>query len=117
MKGADMGRDCIRGEARPASGAALFNDPNNDYDFVVASDAIGMGLNLEIKRVIFESVHKFDGFQHRMLSVPEFKQIGGRAGRYRTAQQAAQDVETTAEPGKITEQKIGYVTAMDRQAS
>ncbi len=94
--------------------AALFNDPNNDYDFVVASDAIGMGLNLEIKRVIFESVHKFDGFQHRMLSVPEFKQIGGRAGRYRSAQ-AAQNSEGGAEPAQETEQKIGYVTAMDRQ--
>lgn len=95
--------------------AALFNDPNNDYDFVVASDAIGMGLNLEIKRVIFESVHKFDGFQHRMLSVPEFKQIGGRAGRYRTAQQAAQDGDASADSSTNTEQKIGYVTAMDRQ--
>ncbi|KAJ3473680.1 hypothetical protein NLG97_g10185 [Lecanicillium saksenae] len=90
--------------------AALFNDPSNDYDFVVASDAIGMGLNLEIKRVIFESVHKFDGTQHRMLTVPEFKQIGGRAGRYRTAQQAANG---TAEDS--TEQKVGYVTAMDKQ--
>ncbi|TQV90039.1 ATP-dependent RNA helicase SUV3, mitochondrial precursor [Cordyceps javanica] len=92
--------------------AALFNDPDNDYDFVVASDAIGMGLNLEIKRVIFESVHKFDGFQHRMLSVPEFKQIGGRAGRYRSAQQAQQDDKEAA---TSTEQKVGYVMAMDRQ--
>ncbi|EGX88117.1 ATP-dependent RNA helicase SUV3 [Cordyceps militaris CM01] len=91
--------------------AALFNDPDNDYDFVVASDAIGMGLNLEIKRVIFESVYKFDGFQHRMLSVPEFKQIGGRAGRYRSAQQAQDD----ATPADNAEQKVGYVTAMDRQ--
>ncbi|KAJ6787739.1 hypothetical protein PWT90_03998 [Aphanocladium album] len=90
--------------------AALFNDPNNDYDFVVASDAIGMGLNLEIKRVIFESVHKFDGTQHRMLTVPEFKQIGGRAGRYRTAQQAS-----NGEAADSTEQKVGYVTAMDKQ--
>ncbi|OAA58266.1 ATP-dependent RNA helicase SUV3 [Cordyceps fumosorosea ARSEF 2679] len=94
--------------------AALFNDPDNDYDFVVASDAIGMGLNLEIKRVIFESVHKFDGFQHRMLSVPEFKQIGGRAGRYRSAQQATKDGEADTTTG-TTEQKVGYVTAMDRQ--
>lgn len=91
--------------------AALFNDPDNDYDFVVASDAIGMGLNLEIRRIIFESVHKFDGFQQRMLTVPEFKQIGGRAGRYRTAQQAQQ---SEADAAAATEQKIGYVTTMDR---
>ena len=65
--------------------AALFNDPNNDYDFVVASDAIGMGLNLEIRRVILETVFKFDGTQNRHLTSPEIKQIGGRAGRYRSA--------------------------------
>lgn len=95
--------------------AALFNDPDNDYDYVVASDAIGMGLNLEIKRVIFESVHKFDGVQHRMLSVPEFKQIGGRAGRYRSAQAAQVGEGSVADPAPDVEQKVGYVTAMDRQ--
>lgn len=96
--------------------AALFNDPDNDYDYVVASDAIGMGLNLEIRRVIFESVHKYDGFQHRMLTVPEFKQIGGRAGRYRTAQQAQKDetVGADATAAAATEQKVGYVTTMDK---
>ncbi|KAH7134608.1 P-loop containing nucleoside triphosphate hydrolase protein [Dactylonectria estremocensis] len=90
--------------------AALFNDPDNDYDFIVASDAIGMGLNLEIRRVILESVTKFDGSQNRMLTFPELKQIGGRAGRYRTARNAT---ETTPDT-EIEEQKIGYVTAMDR---
>lgn len=94
--------------------AALFNDPNNDYDYVVASDAIGMGLNLEIKRVIFESVYKFDGNQHRMLTVPEFKQIGGRAGRYRTAQHA-QNEASGAGAAENPEEKVGYVTAMDKQ--
>ncbi|KAF7550622.1 hypothetical protein G7Z17_g5595 [Cylindrodendrum hubeiense] len=90
--------------------AALFNDPDNDYDFIVASDAIGMGLNLEIRRVILESVTKFDGSSNRLLTFPELKQIGGRAGRYRTARNAT---ESTPE-GEIEEQKIGYVTAMDR---
>ena len=74
-----------------AQQAALFNDPNNDYDFLVASDAIGMGLNLEIKRVIFEAVAKRDRVGFRTLTVPEVKQIGGRAGRYRTA---AQDIKS-----------------------
>lgn len=91
--------------------AALFNDPNNDYDFIVASDAIGMGLNLEIRRVILESVTKFDGSQNRLLTYPELKQIGGRAGRYRTARDATQ----TADKAAVEEQKIGYVTTMDRQ--
>ncbi|RSL53561.1 hypothetical protein CEP51_014871 [Fusarium floridanum] len=90
--------------------AALFNDPNNDYDFIVASDAIGMGLNLEIRRVILDSVTKFDGNQNRHLTHPELKQIGGRAGRYRTARQAT---EADTEAGE--EQKVGYVTTMARQ--
>ena len=68
-----------------AQQAKLFNDPDNDYDFLVASDAVGMGLNLAIKRIIFEASSKFDGIQRRTLSVADIKQIAGRAGRYRTA--------------------------------
>ncbi|KID88968.1 ATP-dependent RNA helicase SUV3 precursor [Metarhizium guizhouense ARSEF 977] len=89
--------------------AALFNDPNNDYDFVVASDAIGMGLNLEIRRVVLESITKFDGNQNRLLTYPEIKQIGGRAGRYRTAQSA---VGVNAEEAE--KEKVGLVTTMDQ---
>ncbi|KIM61118.1 hypothetical protein SCLCIDRAFT_122883 [Scleroderma citrinum Foug A] len=62
--------------------AALFNDPNSGYDVIVASDAIGMGLNLKIKRVVFDALHKFDGYSERPLSVSQVKQIAGRAGRY-----------------------------------
>ncbi|CAI4212572.1 unnamed protein product [Parascedosporium putredinis] len=84
------GRRCavIYGSLPPetrAQQAALFNDPDNEYDFLVASDAIGMGLNLEIKRVVFESVTKHDGFDWRTLTISEIRQIGGRAGRYKTA--------------------------------
>jgi len=68
-----------------AQQARLFNDPDNDYDFLVASDAIGMGLNLSIKRIIFEESHKFDGYNRRPLPIADIKQIGGRAGRYRSA--------------------------------
>ncbi|KAK9446110.1 ATP-dependent RNA helicase SUV3 [Metarhizium brunneum] len=89
--------------------AALFNDPNNDYDFIVASDAIGMGLNLEIRRVVLESITKFDGNQNRLLTYPEIKQIGGRAGRYRTAQSA---VGVNAEEAE--KEKVGLVTTMDQ---
>ncbi|KAK3060253.1 RNA helicase, partial [Teratosphaeriaceae sp. CCFEE 6253] len=38
-----------------AQQARLFNDPDNEYDYLVASDAVGMGLNLAIKRIIFEA--------------------------------------------------------------
>jgi ATP-dependent RNA helicase SUPV3L1/SUV3 len=62
--------------------AALFNDRNSGYDVLVASDAIGMGLNLNIKRIIFSTLEKFDGTTRRHLTEAETKQIAGRAGRF-----------------------------------
>ncbi|KAF9106556.1 RNA helicase [Mortierella sp. AM989] len=64
--------------------ARLFNDPESGYDVLVASDAIGMGLNLNIRRIIFEAVEKFDGLVVRNLSLTQIKQIAGRAGRFGT---------------------------------
>lgn len=57
---------------------------NGDVDFLVATDAIGMGLNLDIEHVVFAATHKFDGFQHRALNAAEVAQIAGRAGRHLT---------------------------------
>jgi hypothetical protein len=48
--------------------ARLFSTPDSGYDVLVASDAIGMGLNLAIKRIIFSQVEKFDGRQNRVLT-------------------------------------------------
>ncbi|KAF5386983.1 hypothetical protein D9615_002048 [Tricholomella constricta] len=62
--------------------AALFNDPDSGYDVIIGSDAIGMGLNLKIRRIIFEAVRKWDGVRDRPLSTSQTKQIAGRAGRY-----------------------------------
>ena len=62
--------------------AELFNKPDSGYDVLIASDAIGMGLNLNIKRVIFTTMSKFDGSEMRKLAAPETRQIAGRAGRY-----------------------------------
>nr|CAD1832993.1 unnamed protein product [Ananas comosus var. bracteatus] len=62
--------------------ATMFNDESSEFDVLVASDAIGMGLNLNISRIIFSTLKKFDGVYTRELSVPEIKQIAGRAGRY-----------------------------------
>jgi len=105
-----------------AQQARLFNDPDNEYDFLVASDAVGMGLNLAIKRVIFEASNKFDGAARRTLSVADIKQIGGRAGRYRTAAQATEtttpDGDTTtqdASPNKVpSEDSVGIVTTLEK---
>ncbi|MFC3123589.1 helicase-related protein [Pseudoroseomonas globiformis] len=55
---------------------------NGEADLIVATDAIGMGLNLPIRRVIFSALQKFDGEERRELNSQEVKQIGGRAGRF-----------------------------------
>ncbi|MEC9102693.1 MAG: helicase-related protein, partial [Pseudomonadota bacterium] len=54
---------------------------NGDVDYLVATDAIGMGLNLDINHVAFSSLTKFDGRRMRMLMPNELAQIAGRAGR------------------------------------
>jgi ATP-dependent RNA helicase SUPV3L1/SUV3 len=55
---------------------------NGDVDFLVATDAIGMGLNLDIDHVAFSGTAKFDGRRMRPLQPNELAQIAGRAGRY-----------------------------------
>ena len=105
-----------------AQQARLFNDPDNDYDYLVASDAVGMGLNLSIKRIIFESTSKYDGADFRTLPISEIKQIAGRAGRYRTAaQDATSALEALTAPSagdKVPEKdaaarNVGYVTTLE----
>ena len=55
---------------------------NGDVDYLVATDAIGMGLNLDINHVAFAGTSKFDGRRHRQLAPNELAQIAGRAGRF-----------------------------------
>ncbi len=55
---------------------------NGDVDYLVATDAIGMGLNLDISHVAFSALDKFDGRRMRPLMPNELAQIAGRAGRY-----------------------------------
>ncbi|MGH6888605.1 MAG: helicase-related protein [Rhizomicrobium sp.] len=55
---------------------------SGDVDFLVATDAIGMGLNMDIDHVVFTSLEKFDGFVMRGLRADELGQIAGRAGRH-----------------------------------
>ena len=56
---------------------------NKNVDYLVATDAIGMGLNLNINHVSFSSLEKFDGRYNRNLTPSELGQIAGRAGRYK----------------------------------
>jgi ATP-dependent RNA helicase SUPV3L1/SUV3 len=64
-------------------------------DVLVATDAIGLGLNLPIRRIVFSTLVKYDGIEERVLTPAEIRQIAGRAGRYGIHEQ-------------------GLVTALDR---
>ncbi len=55
---------------------------SGDVEFLVATDAIGMGLNLDVDHVAFSAMRKFDGHSHRNLTASEIGQIAGRAGRH-----------------------------------
>ena len=57
---------------------------SGDVDYLVATDAIGMGINMDINNVYFSSIKKFDGKKSRRLNLPEIGQIAGRAGRFLT---------------------------------
>jgi len=55
---------------------------SGDVDYLVATDAIGMGLNLDVDHVAFAQNRKFDGYQYRQLTAAELGQVAGRAGRH-----------------------------------
>ncbi len=55
---------------------------SGDVDFLVATDAIGMGINMDLNHVYFSNLKKFDGKKLRRLNLSEIGQIAGRAGRY-----------------------------------
>ena len=57
---------------------------SGEVDFLVATDAIGMGLNMDVDHVAFAQRRKFDGRRHRELTAAELAQIAGRAGRHKT---------------------------------
>lgn len=61
---------------------ALFQ--SGEVDYIVATDAIGMGLNLDVRHVAFAALSKFDGKRLRRLTPAEMAQIAGRAGRHQT---------------------------------
>mmetsp|Transcript_10978 Transcript_10978/g.20314 ORF Transcript_10978/g.20314 Transcript_10978/m.20314 type:complete len:635 (+) Transcript_10978:124-2028(+) len=85
-------------ETRKAQ-AQAFNSESNERSVLVSTDAVGMGLNLRIKRIVLSSIKKFDGKNVRTLSIPEIKQIAGRAGRY-----------------GHTDEDAGVVTALEKEA-
>ena len=58
-----------------------------EVDYLVATDAIGMGLNMDVTHVAFAGLEKFDGRRDRRLTIPEMAQIAGRAGRHQKRRQ------------------------------
>lgn len=75
---------------------------SGEVDFLVATDAIGMGLNMDLDHVTFGKVKKFDGRRNRLLTVPELAQIAGRAGRHMNDGSFC----TTAEIGGLPEEVV-----------
>ncbi|KAH3681983.1 hypothetical protein WICPIJ_007054 [Wickerhamomyces pijperi] len=101
--------------------ASKFN--NGEADVLIATDAIGMGLNLKINRIIFDHHTKFNGKANVPIETPQVKQIAGRAGRFKVAPSSTygskpedpiQDMEETLNDARDT--SIGYVTSFNGQS-
>ncbi len=83
MRRARGGAAIVMGALSPRTrNAQVAMFQNGDVDFLVATDAIGMGLNMDVDHVAFAARHKFDGERERPLSAAELAQIAGRAGRH-----------------------------------
>ena len=76
-----------------------------EVDYLVATDAIGMGLNMDIDHVAFAQLVKFDGLAPRRLAAPELAQIAGRAGRHMNDGTFG----TTAEIGPLDQETIDAI--------
>ena len=77
------GAAIVMGSLSPKTRNAQVNlYQSGDVDYLVATDAIGMGLNMDLNNVYFSNLKKFDGKKLRKLNLSEIGQIAGRAGRY-----------------------------------
>ena len=86
---------------------ALFQ--SGEVDYIVATDAIGMGLNLDVNHVAFAGLTKFDGVRQRRLTPAEMAQIAGRAGRHQrdgTFGTLAGPDQGRGEPPEFTEEEV-----------
>ena len=77
------GAAIVMGSLSPKTRNAQVNlYQSGDVDYLVATDAIGMGINMDLDHVYFSNIRKFDGKKIRRLNISEMGQISGRAGRY-----------------------------------
>ncbi|PRW56167.1 ATP-dependent RNA helicase mitochondrial [Chlorella sorokiniana] len=93
--------------------AKLFNEEDNAYRVMVASDAVGMGLNLNIRRVIFHAVTKREGAKAAVpVSVSMLKQIAGRAGR--RSSQWPEGLATCRDPADVARLQEAIAVPLDQ---
>ena len=82
---------------------------SGEVDYLVATDAIGMGLNMDVAHVAFASLRKFDGRRQRRLTIAEMAQIAGRAGRHQ--RDGSFGAITDEGPGAFTPEEIEAIEA------
>ncbi len=101
------GAAVVMGSLSPATrNAQVAMYQSGEVDYLVATDAIGMGLNMDIAHVAFASLSKFDGRRHRRLTLAEMAQIAGRAGRYQKDGSFGTVQLGTAEAAAFTPEEI-----------
>jgi ATP-dependent RNA helicase SUPV3L1/SUV3 len=100
------GAAVVMGALSPATrNAQVAMFQRGEVDYLVATDAIGMGLNMDVSHVAFAGLEKFDGRRDRRLTVSEMAQIAGRAGRHQKDGSFG-TLGLTEESGGFTEEEI-----------
>jgi ATP-dependent RNA helicase SUPV3L1/SUV3 len=105
------GAAVVMGALSPATRnaqVALFQ--RGEVDYLVATDAIGMGLNMDVTHVAFAGLEKFDGRRDRRLTISEMAQIAGRAGRHQKDGSFG-TLGLTEESGGFSEEEIEAIEA------
>jgi ATP-dependent RNA helicase SUPV3L1/SUV3 len=100
------GAAVVMGALSPATrNAQVAMFQRGEVDYLVATDAIGMGLNMDVTHVAFAGLEKFDGRRDRRLTIAEMAQIAGRAGRHQNDGSFG-TLGLTEESGGLTEEEI-----------
>jgi len=103
------GAAVVMGALSPATrNAQVAMFQRGEVDYLVATDAIGMGLNMDVTHVAFAGLEKFDGRRDRRLTIAEMAQIAGRAGRHQKDGTFG-TLGLTEESGGLTEEEINAI--------
>src|SRR5437879_3054074 len=103
------GAAVVMGALSPATrNAQVAMFQRGEVDYLVATDAIGMGLNMDVTHVAFAGLEKFDGRRDRRLTISEMAQIAGRAGRHQKDGTFG-TLGLTEESGGLTEEEINAI--------